>query len=85
MGKEPFLPKWQLIHVNGTDKADLPASTAIKTKQKVRNVVVEFQRTEHADKSSLSVNADPIINEMGEISHVICSFTEISGTKEPGI
>ncbi len=59
-----------------------PTAKAIRTKQPVRDVMMGMYRTGEKERTWLLVNADPILNEHGEILHVICSVKDITERKK---
>lgn len=83
LGREPFDPEWQLKHEDGSDfiRSTQPVTTAIRTKQTVRDVVMGVYRPKAGDTVWLLVNAEPVLNENGGIIYIICSFTDITEQK----
>lgn len=55
-----------------------PGIVAMRTKKEVRNVVMGIFRESTNERIWLLVNADPTIDESGNIINVIVSFTDIS-------
>src|SRR5439155_17042017 len=82
-GRTLFHPEWNLIHKDGSPFAGSkhPVSIAIKTKKTVSNVIMGVYRSVTKDRVWLSVNAEPFLNNQGEVKEVICSFSDITEQK----
>lgn len=82
-GRSSFHPDWNVIHEDGTafPRERQPVPTAIGTKQGVFNTVMGVYRPATADRVWLSVNAEPLLDEAGEVKEVICSFSDITEQK----
>lgn len=80
LGKTSFDPDWNVIHEDGTDfPGNLhPVSVAIATKQPVRDVIMGVYRPMIKDRVWLLVDADPTLQEDGELDHVIVTFKNIT-------
>ena len=87
--EEAFLGKqiWKLysdtIQENGKpfELADSPIRKAFRTKQLVKDVVIGVWHPHKKDRIWLLLTADPILDETGNLLHVICSFTDITERK----
>lgn len=82
--KEPFDPRWNVIHENGSDFpiAGHPYYMAIETKKIVRDVVMGVYRPSRNDRVWLMVTAEPILDDKEEIVHVVIALTDISEQKK---
>lgn len=74
---------WNAVYENGTVfPCHLhPISMAIMTRNPVTNIVMGINRPMTNDRVWLLVNAEPLLNEKGEIKEVICSFSDITERK----
>jgi len=81
-GKTSFDPSWRVIHENGDPfpNSDYPVPMAIATGRPVRNVVMGVYRPQ-GDLVWLLVNAEPQVNTEGNVTEVICTFSDISDRK----
>jgi len=82
-GRTLFHPEWNVVHEDGSpfSPSRHPVSTAIKTKKPVSNVVLGVLRTATKDRVWLLVNAEPFLDNKGEVKEVICSFSDITEQK----
>jgi len=82
-GKSSLHPDWNVIHEDGSPfPGELhPVPTAINTKKRVANVVMGVFRPVTKDRIWLLVNAEPLLNERGDVKEVICSFSDITERK----
>lgn len=82
-GKSSLHPGWNVIHEDGTPfPGELhPVPVAINTKKRVANVVMGVFRPVTKDRIWLLVNAEPLLNERGDVKEVICSFSDITERK----
>ncbi len=80
LGKTSFDPQWNVIHEDGTDfpGKEHPVPTAIRTRQPVRDVVMGVYRPLTGDRVWLLVNAEPLFDDNGAITNVICSYADIT-------
>ncbi len=78
-----FHPEWSFIHEDGTAFEGIthPVSRAIATKKPVYNFVMGVYRSDTKDKVWLLVNAEPQLDEEGDVLEVICSFSDITRYK----
>ncbi len=78
-----FDPDWDVVHEDGTDfpGETHPPPRAIATRKAVRNVVMGVYRPASRDRVWLLVNADPQFGDDGSVSHVICTFSDITERK----
>lgn len=82
-GRSSFHADWNVIHEDGSPfpgKAH-PVPIAINTKKSVSNVVMGVYRPVTKDRVWLLVNAEPLLDDKGEIKEVICSFNDITEYK----
>lgn len=84
LGKTSFDPAWKCIYEDGTDMpGDMhPAPVAIRTKQPVRNRTMGVYRPTDGSWVWLLVNAEPLLDEEGNVSNLICSFSDITERKK---
>src|SRR5258708_5021365 len=73
-GSSSFYPDLNVVHEDGSS---FPASThpvpiAIKTKRSVSNVIMGVCRPGRNDRVWLLVNAEPFLDDNGEVKEVIC-------------
>jgi len=59
-----------------------PVHIAIKTKQPVRDIVMGVYKPISKDRIWLLANAEPILNDEGDLLNVICSFADITEQKK---
>ena len=83
-GRSWFHPEWNVVHEDGSpfQGSTHPVSIAIKTKKPVSNVIMGVYRITTQDRVWLLVNAEPFLNDNGEVKEVICSFSDITEQKE---
>ena len=83
-GRSSFHPEWNVIHEDGSPfpSTTQPVPTAIATKKSVTNIVMGVYRPHTEDRIWLQVNAEPLLDDKGEVKEVICSFSDISLRKE---
>jgi light-regulated signal transduction histidine kinase (bacteriophytochrome) len=76
-------PDWSIVYEDGSSfPCDvLPVPIAIHSKKPVTNVIVGVNRPLTKDKVWLLVNAEPLLNDKGEIREVVCSFSDITKQK----
>ena len=79
-GKTTFDPDWNVIHEDGSNflAETHPVAAAIKTKMPVRDVIMGVYRPVTKDRVWLLVNAEPELDDYGNVDHVICSFQDIT-------
>ncbi len=82
-GKLSFLSEWDAIHEDGSPfpEPTHPVSTVIDTKKPLTNIIMGVQRLVTNDRIWLLVNAEPLLDDEGEIIEVICSFSDITKHK----
>lgn len=80
LGKTSFDPDWKVIHEDGSPfpGTDHPSVQAIVTGRSVSNVIMGIYRPQQADYVWLLVDAEPRLDEEGNVQQVICTFTNIS-------
>lgn len=71
------------IHENGSDfiPQTFPGPLAIQLKKPVRNVVMGVSRAGAGERTWLLINADPYLDEQGNVISVLISFTDITEQK----
>lgn len=82
-GRSSFHPEWNVIHEDGSpfSSTTQPVPTAIATKKSVTNIVMGVYRPLTEDRIWLQVNAEPLLDDNGEVKEVVCSFSDISQRK----
>jgi PAS domain S-box-containing protein len=75
--------RWKVIHEDGREFPGHthPAFVALRTKKSVRDVIMGVIRPLTGERVWLLVNADPNLDENGDVINVIISFTDISEQK----
>lgn len=81
LGKTSFDPDWNVIHEDGSDfpGPTHPVTVSIATLKPVKNVVMGVYRPKSKDRVWLLVNADPKLDDKGNLLYVTCTFNNISG------
>jgi len=82
-GKKSIHDGWQVVHEDGSPFpcSTLPFHDAIAKKQNVGPVIIGILRPLTNDKVWLQVHAEPILNTVGSIKEIICSFSDITDQK----
>lgn len=65
-----------------TPRNERPLTLTIQSKQSVKGVVIGVVHPITQERSWILVNSDPILDEDGEIKHVVCSVTDITDRKK---
>ncbi|MEN9221960.1 MAG: GAF domain-containing protein, partial [Thermostichus sp. BF3_bins_97] len=80
LGRSSFDPAWNVIHEDGSrfPGPEHPVPRAIATGKPVRDVVMGVYRPRLQDRVWLLVNAEPRLDEQGQVWQVICTFTDIT-------
>ena len=79
---------WELytdvIHEDGAVflRSERPSFRALQTKKLVKDVVMGVWNKQRKERTWIIITADPILDENGEILHVVCSFTDITQIKK---
>ena len=83
LGKTSYDPQWKCISEDGTDVPgeQHPVPIAIRTRQPVRNQTMGVYRPRDNSWVWLLVSAEPLLDEEGFVSNVICSFSDITTRK----
>jgi signal transduction histidine kinase len=78
--RSSFHPEWNIVHEDGSlfPVSAQPVPIAVSTKKSVANVVMGVYRPVTKDRVWLLVNAEPLLDDNGEIKEVICSFSDIT-------
>jgi len=61
---------------------DHPVRVSIRTGEPVRGVVMGVYRKKYNDRVWILVNTEPVMNEEGQLTYVICSFMDITEQKK---
>ena len=82
-GRSSFHPEWNVIYEDGSPfpGSAHPVPTAIKTKKSVSNIIMGVYRPVTKDRIWLLVNAEPFLDNKGDVKEVICSFSDITRQK----
>jgi PAS domain S-box-containing protein len=59
-----------------------PLALTVQSKQMVKEAVIGVFHPITKERSWVIINADPILDDNGEIKHVVCSVTDITGRKK---
>ncbi len=83
VGKTSFDPDWNVIHEDGSPfpGSIYPVPQAIASRQPVRNVVMGVYRPLTCSRVWLHVDAEPQLNADGSVQQVVCTFINITGSK----
>lgn len=81
--KGPYHPGWSVVYEDGTPfSCEMsPVLIALKTQKPVTNLIVGVNRPLTNDRAWLLVNAEPIFADSGEVSEIVCSFSDITQRK----
>jgi PAS domain S-box-containing protein len=74
---------WDVIHEDGSSFPcpEQPVSIAIEKKEPVSNIIMGVFRPSTKDRVWLLVNAEPLLDEEGNVEEIICSFSDITERK----
>ena len=81
--KGPYHPDWSVVYEDGSPfSCEMsPVLVALKTQEPVTNLIVGVNRPLTGDRAWLLVNAEPILTDSGEVSEIVCSFSDITQRK----
>ena len=81
--KGPYHPGWSVVYEDGSPfSCEMsPVLVALKTQKPVTNLIVGVNRPLTGDRAWLLVNAEPILTDSGEVSEIVCSFSDITQRK----
>lgn len=81
--KGPYHPDWSVVYEDGSPfSCEMsPVLVALKTQKPVTNLIVGINRPLTGDRAWLLVNAEPILADSGEVSEIVCSFSDITQRK----
>lgn len=81
--KGPYHPEWSVVYEDGSPfSCEMsPVLVALKTQKPVTNLIVGINRPLTGDRAWLLVNAEPILTDSGEVSEIVCSFSDITQRK----
>lgn len=84
LGRTSFDPSWRVTREDGSDfpGAEHPVPLAIATLQPIVNQTLVVYRPALQDWVWLSVTAVPQLFPDGSVRHVICTFTDITASKQ---
>lgn len=84
LGRTSFDPTWKVTHEDGSDYpgSEHPVPHAIATHQPVVNEVLVVYRPASQDWVWLSVTAIPQLAADGSVRHVICTFSDVTASKQ---
>jgi PAS domain S-box-containing protein len=77
-------PRWRFIREDGSvlPIEEYPVSRAVATRALVRNIVVGLTRDSDQKLVWLMGNAYPVLDEAGNVSEIVISFTEVTNLKQ---
>ena len=80
IGAAAFDSEWNVIHEDGTvfPLDSQPVAQAIRNRRQVGGIVIGIWRQLRNDRVWLEMHAIPILTDVGEVSEVICLFSDIS-------
>lgn len=80
MGRTSFDNEWRCIHIDGSPYPGEthPVPQAIQNKQPILEQIMGVYRPSKEDIVWLDVNAVPVLDEVGDIKFVICTFSNIT-------
>lgn len=83
LGKTSFDKDWNVIREDGSifQGSNHPVPQAIEQKKAINNVVMGVYRPKSKDRVWLLVDAEPTLNESGEVLNVVCTFIDITERK----
>lgn len=81
--KGPYHPEWSVVYEDGSPfSCEMsPVLVALKTQKPVTNLIVGINRPLTGDRAWILVNAEPILTDSGEVSEIVCSFSDITQRK----
>lgn len=84
LGRSSTDPDWDVVDELGEplSAARFPVSQAIATRQSIRHVIIGIYRPQQRDRAWLLVDAEPQFDASGQLTQVICSFSDISDRKQ---
>ena len=87
LGKTPFDPDWNIIHEDGSPflSDTLPVPHALVTHIPIHDVVMGVYRPINGDRIWLLVDAEPQLDEKGNVLQVVCLFVDITNCKHAEI
>ncbi|MEM6734401.1 MAG: PAS domain-containing protein, partial [Myxococcota bacterium] len=83
LGSSSFDPRWHVIRADGSDfpGEKHPVPEAIRIKSPVRDVLMGVFRPTTNDRVWLRVDAIPELDAAGDVTRVLCSFTDVTEKK----
>jgi PAS domain S-box-containing protein len=83
-GREAVDPCWKFLNSDGTALLleKYPVNQVLKNRQELRGHTFGIYRSDKDDNVWVSVSADPVINDKGEIEQVIVTFMDITDRKQ---
>jgi PAS domain S-box-containing protein len=84
MGKSSYDPDWNVIHEDGSPFPNVthPVPVALTTGKSVKDVIMGVYRPTMGDRVWLLVQAEPQFDSEGNITKVICTFSDITKHKQ---
>jgi PAS domain S-box-containing protein len=84
MGKATVDPEWHFFREDGTRMPveEYPANLVLTTGQPLRDVVAGVHRSNAEEDVWVLVNADPVMDEQGDIKQVIVTFVDITARRK---
>ena len=82
LGRDPFDARWRAVNAAGEpiSGADHPPMVVARTDRPVRNFLMWLDRRD-GGRVWLTVNAEPVRDSAGRMTHVVSSFTDITAQR----
>ncbi|MDW3192823.1 MAG: PAS domain S-box protein [Cytophagales bacterium] len=83
IGKDSYDPRWKALDMKGDpiSPEDHPSMVTSKTGKPVRGFLMDVWKAD-GERSIISINSEPVINELGERYAVVASFSDVTAQKE---
>jgi PAS domain S-box-containing protein len=80
LGRTSFDPSWNVIHKDGSPfpGASHPVPQVLATRRSVHDVEMGVYRPSSGDRVWLSVDAEPLLDDSGDVSEVLCTLIDIT-------
>jgi PAS domain S-box-containing protein len=84
LGKTAMDPYWKFINEDGTDMSpmDYPVSLTLATRAELKDHTVGIVRGENEQVRWVVCNGHSVLDERGELSHLLISFVDITERKQ---
>lgn len=83
IGKDSYDPRWKAMNMQGEpiSPEDHPSVVTSRTGKPVRGFLMDVWKAD-GERSIISINSEPVINELGERYAVVASFSDVTAQKE---